>query len=229
MDLSNVNFADGVLLLVDKPAEWTSFDVVNKLRYTIKIKKIGHAGTLDPLATGLLLIGVGKFTKKLADLQGLDKEYEGIFEIGKTTPSFDLETAFEEEKDTSNISEEAIHNSIDKLTGFQNQIPPQYSAIRVNGERAYKHARKNESVKLEPRPVIVYEFETKKIEGTEIHFRIKCSKGTYIRSIARDLGELLGVGAYLKNLRRTSIGDYQVSDAFQLEDVIKQVQERADY
>ncbi|MFY0601219.1 MAG: tRNA pseudouridine(55) synthase TruB [Cyclobacteriaceae bacterium] len=216
-----VDLKEGVLLLVDKPREWTSFDVVNKLRYTFKIKKIGHAGTLDPLATGLLLIGVGKYTKKLNELQSLDKEYEGIFEIGKTTPSYDLETEFDSSCEIDHISADQIGAAVEKLTGFQNQTPPIYSAIRVNGERAYKHARKKESIKLEPRPVIIHEFEVKKIDGGDIHFRIKCSKGTYIRSIAHDLGEDLGVGAYLKELRRTSIGDYKVSDADQLEEIIK--------
>lgn len=222
-DLTKIDYSEGKLLLIDKPREWTSFDVVNKLRYTLRIKKIGHAGTLDPLATGLLIIGVGKFTKKLNELQGLDKEYDGVFEIGKSTPSFDLETDFDQENDISELSEDQIHAAVAQLTGFQNQIPPQYSAIRVNGERAYKHARKNEAVKLEPRPVVIYEFEVLEIIGSEIHFRIKCSKGTYIRSIARDLGELLGVGAYLKVLRRTSIGDYKLTDATSLEEFINQV------
>lgn len=220
-----IDYSEGALLLVDKPREWTSFDVVNKLRYTLKIKKIGHAGTLDPLATGLLLIGVGKFTKKLTELQGMDKEYEGVFEIGKTTPSFDLETEFDSVVDSSHISHADIGAAVEKLTGFQNQIPPQFSAIRVNGERAYKHARKNEEVKLDPRPVVIYEFEIKEIAGADLHFRIKCSKGTYIRSIARDIGELLGVGAYLKSLRRTSVGDYKVSDALELDHFVKQIKE----
>ncbi len=224
-----VDYHEGALLLVDKPREWTSFDVVNKLRYTIKIKKIGHAGTLDPLATGLLIIGTGKFTKKLNELQGLDKEYEGIFEIGKTTPSFDLETPFDVENDISAISDENIHQAVKSLIGFQNQVPPQYSAIRIKGERAYKHARNNEEVKIDPRPVIVHEFEIKKIEGGDVHFRIKCSKGTYIRSIARDLGVLLGVGAYLKDLRRTVIGDFHINNAVQLDQLITEIQESADH
>ncbi|MFT6865363.1 MAG: tRNA pseudouridine55 synthase [Cyclobacteriaceae bacterium] len=227
MDL--INYQEGVLLLVDKPREWTSFDVVNKLRYTIKIKKIGHAGTLDPLATGLLIIGTGKFTKKLNELQGLDKEYEGIFEIGKTTPSFDLETPYDTENDISAITSDQIIEAAKTLSGFQNQVPPQYSAIRINGERAYKHARNNEEVKIDPRPVIIHEFEIKKIEGADIHFRIKCSKGTYIRSIARDLGERLGVGAYLKELKRTVVGSFHLKDAKQLDQLINEIQESANH
>ncbi|MEP0368145.1 MAG: tRNA pseudouridine(55) synthase TruB [Cyclobacteriaceae bacterium] len=227
MDLNQ--YQEGKLLLIDKPREWTSFDAVNKLRYVLKIKKIGHAGTLDPLATGLLIIGTGKFTKKLNELQGLDKEYEGVFEIGKTTPSYDLETAFDSENDTSQVSEQDVLEASKKLTGFQNQMPPVYSAIRVKGKRAYKSARKNEEVKLDPRPVTVHEFEIKKIEDTEVHFRISCSKGTYIRSIAHDLGEILGVGAYLKTLRRTAVGEYRIEEAVALEDFVNQVNQDANH
>ncbi|WP_258103656.1 tRNA pseudouridine(55) synthase TruB [Marinoscillum sp. MHG1-6] len=218
--MAGVDLSEGVLLLVDKPLEWTSFDVVNKLRYALKVKKIGHAGTLDPLATGLLLIGVGKFTKKLNELQGLDKVYEGIFEIGKTTPSYDLETSFDSEADISGVSLEQVLAAAKHLTGPQDQIPPAFSAIRIKGERAYHKARNNETVKLDPRPVIIHEFDVPKFENGEVHFRIRCSKGTYIRSIARDLGNELGVGAYLKKLRRTEIGEYHVKDAQLLEDVI---------
>ncbi len=208
---------DGQLLLVDKAPDWTSFDVVNKLRYALKIKKIGHAGTLDPLATGLLLVGVGKYTKQLGELQGLDKTYEGEFEMGKTTPSFDLETEFDSESETSQITEDQILNAAKQLTGEIEQIPPAYSAIRVNGERAYKAAREKRDIKLQPRSVTVYEFAITRIAGSIISFRIKCSKGTYIRSMAHDFGKVLGVGAYLKQLRRTSIGEYHVKDAFPIE------------
>lgn len=219
-----VDYKEGVLLLIDKPKDWTSFDVVNKLRYGLKIKKIGHAGTLDPLATGLLIIGVGKFTKKLNELQGLDKVYEGIIAIGKTTPSYDLETAFESECDTSHITEEQINEAVMKLTGAQDQIPPIYSAIKVDGVRAYKQARRKEDIKLAPRPVIIHEFDISKIDGTDLHFRVKCSKGTYIRSIAHDLGQLLGVGGHLKELRRTEVGEYNINDADQLDDFIKKLE-----
>ncbi len=219
-----VDYKEGVLLLIDKPKDWTSFDVVNKLRYRLKIKKIGHAGTLDPLATGLLVIGVGKFTKKLNELQGLDKVYEGIISLGKTTPSYDLETEFDSEVDASHITTEQIADAVKQLTGHQDQIPPIYSAIKVDGERAYKQARRKEDVKLAPRAVIVHEFNVIKIDGVDVHFRLKCSKGTYIRSVAFDLGKLLGVGAYLKELRRTEVGEYKVSDAHQLDEFIKQLE-----
>jgi tRNA pseudouridine55 synthase len=220
-----VDYKEGVLLLIDKPREWTSFDVVNKLRYKLKIKKIGHAGTLDPLATGLLIIGVGKFTKKLNELQGLDKVYEGIISIGKTTPSYDLETEFDSEADISGVTAEAINQAVLSLTGAQNQIPPVYSAIKVDGERAYKQARRKEDIKLQPRPVTIYEFEVNKIDGADLYFRVKCSKGTYIRSIAYDLGALLGVGGYLKELRRTEVGPYNIFDAAQLDDFIKKLED----
>lgn len=223
-----MDYKEGAMLLIDKPKEWTSFDVVNKLRYQLKIKKIGHAGTLDPLATGLLLIGVGKFTKKLTELQGLDKVYEGIFSLGKTTPSYDLETEFDSESDISHITESQIQQAVARLTGFQEQIPPIYSAIKVDGQRAYKHARRKQDIKLAPRPVIIHEFDINKVNGADLYFRVKCSKGTYIRSIAHDLGQLLEVGAHLKELRRTEVGDYNIKDADSLEDFIKKL-ESADH
>lgn len=217
-------YTEGQLLLIDKPLTWTSFDVVKKLRYTLKVKKIGHAGTLDPLATGLLLIGTGKFTKKLNELQGMDKVYDGIFTIGKTTPSYDLETEFGSERDASHITDDDLQAAAAKLTGPLAQIPPAHSAVKVNGERAYKKARKNQEVKLDPRQITIHEFEILKREGDEVHFRISCTKGTYIRSMARDFGELLEVGAHLSKLRRTSIGPYLLEDADTLEDFIAKVQ-----
>lgn len=220
MDLNP--FEEGQLLLVNKPLRWTSFDVVKKLRYLLKVKKIGHAGTLDPLATGLLLIGTGKFTKKLNDLLGMDKTYEGIIEIGKTTPSYDLETDFDSESDYGLVTEEALQQAATNLTGALAQIPPVYSAIRVDGKRAYKHARKNEEVKMEPRAVTVHEFTLTKIQLPEVHFTIRCSKGTYIRSLASDFGKQIGVGGYLKALCRTEIGPYSLKDAYSLEDLISQ-------
>ncbi len=205
---------DGELILVDKEVGWTSFDVVNKLRYALRIKKIGHAGTLDPLATGLLLIGVGKYTKRLGELQGLDKKYEGEFEIGKTTPSFDLETPFDSEQDIAGINTEMIHAAAMQLTGNIEQVPPQYSAIKVGGQKAYNAARKNEKIKLEPRSLTIHQFLITAINESVISFEIHCSKGTYIRSLARDFGEILGVGAYLKSLRRTAVGPYEVENSF---------------
>ncbi|SNT26492.1 tRNA pseudouridine55 synthase [Ekhidna lutea] len=215
-------YEEGRLLLINKPVDWTSFDVVKKLRYTINVKKIGHAGTLDPLATGLLIIGTGKFTKKLNELQGLDKTYEGIIEIGKTTPSYDLETAFDSEKDWSGVTNEMMETAREQLTGDIQQIPPAHSAIKVGGERAYKKARKNKAVKLEPRTLTIHDFQIDYSSLPEVKFKVSCSKGTYIRSLAHDFGQLIGVGGYLKKLVRTSVGEYELSDAVDLDEFIKQ-------
>lgn len=215
-------YEEGKLLLINKPLTWTSFDVVKKLRYVLKVKKIGHAGTLDPLATGLLIIGTGKFTKKLHELQGLDKTYEGIFEIGRTTPSFDLETEFDSSKDYSSLVATDFEKAREKLSGNISQVPPAHSAIKVGGERSYKKARRNQAVKLEPRDVTLHRFDISIENLPEVAFSIDCSKGTYIRSIARDLGVELGVGAYLKKLVRTQVGSYSLSDAYELDEFIKQ-------
>lgn len=205
--------AEGRLLLINKPLNWTSFDVVNKLRYKLKIKKIGHAGTLDPLATGLLIICTGKFTKKIEDYQAQEKEYTGHFVIGQTTPSHDLETPVSEPLDISFITEDLVRAAAKKLTGTIQQIPPLHSAIKVDGKRAYKLARQGSDMELKPREVTVSTFEILSIQNSIITFRIVCSKGTYIRSLARDLGSALGVGAYLGSLCRTRIGDYYLTDA----------------
>jgi tRNA pseudouridine55 synthase len=210
---------EGRILLIDKPYEWTSFDVVNKLRYKLKIKKIGHAGTLDPLATGLLIICTGKMTKRIEEFMGLEKEYTGKFVIGQTTPSFDLETEVSEAKDISTITSEQLHLAAKSLTGSVQQLPPMHSAIKIGGKRAYSFARRGKEVELQPRPVEIKSFDITEINGPEISFRIVCSKGTYIRSIARDLGNALGVGAYLSHLCRTRIGPYLLSDAIRIEDV----------
>ena len=214
-------YAEGKLLLINKPVDWTSFDVVKKLRYTLKVKKIGHAGTLDPLATGLLIIGTGKFTKKLNELQGLDKTYEGIIEIGKTTPSYDLETKFDSETDWSDVTIEQLEAARDQLTGDIQQVPPAHSAIKVGGVRAYKKARKNKEVKLEPRSLTISDFQIDYSNLPEVKFKVSCSKGTYIRSLAHDFGQLIGVGAYLKKLVRTSVGEYQLSDAVDLDEFVR--------
>ena len=221
-----MNWDEGQFILIDKPKTWTSFDVVAKLRYHMKRimdhkVKVGHAGTLDPLATGLLILASGKFTKKIDEIQGLDKVYEGIIEIGKTTPSFDLETAFDSENDYSAITIKEINLAINQLSGVIEQFPPVYSALRIDGVRAYKKARKNEEVKMKPRVVNVYSFELLELNLPDIHFRITCSKGTYIRSMANDLGKLLGVGGYLKELRRTAIGDFKIEDALSIESFIE--------
>jgi tRNA pseudouridine55 synthase len=209
----------GRLLLINKPLEWTSFDVVNKLRRILKIKKIGHAGTLDPLATGLLIICVGKMTKQIESFMGLEKEYTGTFIIGQTTPSHDLETEVTAAVDIAHITPDFITQSIKKFIGLIQQYPPAHSAIKVGGKRAYQFARKGKEVELKPREVEVKEFEITAINLPAVEFRVVCSKGTYIRSLARDFGEALGVGAYLSQLCRTRIGQYKLNEALTLEQV----------
>lgn len=221
------SFAEGRILLIDKPKNWTSFDVVKKIRYAIKIKKIGHAGTLDPLATGLLILGTGKYTKKLNELQGLDKVYEGIFEIGKTTPSYDLETPFDTENAWSHIEENDLLSARNQLLGEIEQIPPSHSAVKVDGQRAYKKARQNKEVIIEPRRVHVKQFEIDYTNLPEVSFKITCTKGTYIRSVAHDFGKILGVGAYLKKLVRTQVGDYSLDHAQKLETFLSQLDENS--
>jgi tRNA pseudouridine55 synthase len=209
----------GTVILVDKPLDWTSFDVVNKLRYHLKIKKIGHAGTLDPLATGLLILCTGKMTKQIEKYQAQEKEYTGKFVIGNTTPSYDLETVIENPKEYKHITESDIISVVQNLTGIIEQIPPIFSAIKVNGKRAYKGARNGEEVILKARTVEVMQFEITNIQLPEVTFKIVCSKGTYIRSLARDFGVALGVGAYLSELRRTKIGDFSVENAETIEEL----------
>lgn len=204
---------EGRLILVDKPLHWTSFDVVHKLRKMLGIRKIGHAGTLDPLATGLLIICTGKFTKRINDYQGLEKEYTGTMVIGQTTPSHDLETLPTEPVPLDDLTMEHLISARDRLTGFIEQVPPLHSAIKIDGQRAYKFARKGIEKKIEPRKVEIKVFEITGIELPKIDFRIVCSKGTYIRSLVRDFGEITGKGAYMSALRRTRIGDFSVEDA----------------
>lgn len=211
---------NGRVLLINKPFGWTSFDVVNKLRYRLKIKKIGHAGTLDPLATGLLIICTGKMTKRIEEFMGLEKEYTGKFVLGKSTPSHDLETEVSEEKDVSSLTSEQIHNATHGLTGSISQLPPMHSAIRIGGKRAYEFARKGKEIDLKHREVEVRQFEITNITLPEARFRIVCSKGTYIRSIARDFGNALGVGAYLTDLCRTRIGNFKLEEAMGIDDVM---------
>ncbi len=213
-------YQEGQILLVDKPREWTSFDVVKKLKYALKVKKIGHAGTLDPLATGLLLIGTGKCTKMLQELQGQDKTYTGIIEIGKTTPSYDLETEFDSESDYTHLLDEQLRSAAGALTGDIEQVPPAHSAVKVDGERAYKKARRSETVEIKPRRVHISRFDIVP-NLPEVSFEVQCSKGTYIRTLAHDFGKLLGVGAYLKSLRRTAIGSYQIEDAWDLQEFVE--------
>ena len=208
------------VLLINKPYEWTSFDVVKKLKHGLKVRKIGHAGTLDPLSTGLLILCTGKMTKQIDTFQAQEKEYTGTFVLGQTTPSFDLETVVDQEKDIAHITLDDIEDAAQQLTGEISQIPPIFSAVKVNGKRAYKSARKGEDVKLKARDVTIETFELTKIDLPEVHFRIVCSKGTYIRSIARDLGEILGVGAHMSALCRTRIGEHKLSDAKTIEEML---------
>ncbi len=209
----------GKVLLIDKPLGWTSFDVVNKIRYAILKKhgikkfKVGHAGTLDPLATGLLIICVGKATKTIETYQGMDKEYTGIITLGATTPSYDLETGIDKTYPIEHIDEMLIQETAKSFIGKYAQTPPIFSAIKKNGKKMYEHARKGEEVVMEKRPVEIKEFEIIKIDLPEVHFRTKVSKGTYIRSLAYDFGKKLNSGAYLSSLRRTKIGDFHVKDA----------------
>lgn len=209
----------GRVLLINKPFQWTSFDVVNKLRHLLKIKKIGHAGTLDPLATGLLIICTGKMTRRIEEFMGLEKEYTGKFILGKTTPSHDLETKISEGNDITTITDKQIQEATIAFTGTIQQIPPMHSAIKIGGKRAYEFARQGKLIELKQREVEIRIFEISRIQLPEISFRIVCSRGTYIRSIARDFGDALGVGAYLSELCRTRIGTYTLENALAIDDV----------
>jgi tRNA pseudouridine55 synthase len=225
--MTEEDYKNGQVLLIDKPLTWTSFQVVNKLRWEIKqrfnIKKIkvGHAGTLDPLATGLLIICTGKQTKQIDTYQGQVKEYTGTFTVGGTTPSYDLETAVEETFPIGHISEELLHKTTEQFTGEIQQKPPIFSAIKKDGKRLYELARKGETTEIKERTVTVSKFEITKINLPEVAFRIICSKGTYIRSIAFDYGKALNSGAHLSALRRTQIGDFSADDAFSVEEFIE--------
>ncbi|MEN9547706.1 MAG: hypothetical protein RIR12_297 [Bacteroidota bacterium] len=216
MSYTKKAFEEGQVLLIDKPLEWTSFDVVQKLRGIIKIKKIGHAGTLDPLATGLLIVCTGKFTKKINEYMAQVKEYTGTFTLGATTPTYDLESEPQDAKPFEHITEAAIQKITEQFTGEILQIPPAHSAIKVGGKRVYELARQGKEVKLEPRKVTVHVFEITAMALPVVHFRIVCSTGTYIRSMAHDVGQALQCGAYLSSLRRTKIGDFSAADAIPL-------------
>ncbi len=217
------DFLKGEVLLIDKPLTWTSFDVVNKIRLLLKyacgIKKIkvGHAGTLDPMASGLLIVCTGKATKEIEKYQAQEKEYTGSFTLGVTTPSFDSETETDKEYPVDHITPELLQSAISNLTGWIDQVPPVYSAIKIKGERAYKFARANEDIQLKSRKVLISEFEITNFQLPLLQFRIVCSKGTYIRSIARDLGKNLNSGAYLSSLRRIRIGDFKIEEALGIE------------
>ncbi|RKS99225.1 tRNA pseudouridine(55) synthase TruB [Flavobacterium sp. 123] len=214
------DYLNGQILLIDKPLHWTSFQAVNKMKWALKSKlnlpkkfKIGHAGTLDPLASGLLLVCTGKFTKKITELQGQPKEYTGTFFIGATTPSYDLETDIDQTFPTSHIDEALIHETVKQFLGEIDQKPPIFSAIKKDGVRLYEHARAGETVEIASRKTTIHEFEITRIALPEIDFRVVCSKGTYIRSLAYDFGKAMNSGSHLTVLRRTKIGNYNVKNA----------------
>ncbi len=224
-----LDFQAGEVLLLDKPYGWTSFDVVKKVRYAIKQKlnikkiKVGHAGTLDPLATGLLVICTGRKTKEIQHYMNGTKEYTGTIFLGATRPSYDMETEINKTYDISNISKEDIEKVKEKLTGEYLQVPPIFSAKKIDGKRAYDLARKGEEMQMKKNLIHVHSFELTKVDLPNIEFKIVCSKGTYIRSIANDMGELLGVGAYLSELRRTKSGDHDVSQSIEVEQFVSMV------
>lgn len=213
------DFLDGQILLIDKPLEWSSFQAVNALKWAIRKKfalkkiKIGHAGTLDPLATGLLIICTGKFTKKIPELQGQIKEYTGTFTLGATTPSYDLETEVNQTYPTGHLTETSIKEATKEFLGEIEQIPPIFSALKKDGKRLYELAREGKEVEIKSRKITISEFEITRIQLPEVDFRVVCSKGTYIRSLAHDFGKALGSGAHLSALRRTKIGDFNVNNA----------------
>lgn len=213
------DFRAGEVFLLDKPYEWTSFHVVNSIRYQmsrvtgLKRNKVGHAGTLDPLATGLLIICTGKATKRIEEYQAQEKEYTGTFYLGATTPCFDMEQEVDKTYPIDHITEDMIHRTSQEFIGVQEQTPPVFSAIKIKGKRAYDYARNDEDVKIKPKTIEIKELEITRINFPEVDFRVVCSKGTYIRSLARDFGEKMNSGAYLAALRRTKIGNYDVKDA----------------
>jgi len=216
----------GQMLLLDKEVDWTSFDVVNKLRSNLPVKKVGHAGTLDPLATGLLIICTGGMTKQIDNFQGLIKEYTGIITLGAITPSYDLETEISKTYNIDAIEEEDILKTAQAFIGWHEQVAPAYSAVKQGGKKNYERARKGEVVPDKKRWVQILEFEITKIEMPDVHFKIVCSKGTYIRSIAFDFGRHLQNGGYLKQLRRTKIGEYAVEDAKQVHQLLADIKEQ---
>lgn len=219
----NEEFEKGKVVLIDKPLHWTSFDVVKKIRGLVKTSKVGHAGTLDPLATGLLIVCTGKYTKRINEFMAAEKEYTGSITLGYTTVSFDLETEPVFQSSLENISEEMIHHATKKFVGQIMQVPPIYSAIKKDGKAAYISARKGHDIKMEPRPILIKEFSITSIELPKVNFRVVCSTGTYIRSLAFDYGEELGCGAYLSALTRTRIGECLLEQACSLEEFLREV------
>ncbi len=222
------SFEEGKVLLIDKPLHWTSFDAVRKIRNLIRIKKVGHAGTLDPLATGLLIICTGKFTKRINEFMSQEKEYTGSFTLGAITPTYDLESDPIEQRSIEGITEDKIKDNTKNFSGEIQQVPPAHSAIKKDGIRVYELARQGIEVKLEPRTIVIKEFEITKIELPLVYFRVVCTTGTYIRSLANDFGKTLGCGAYLSRLCRTRIGDFRIEQALSMEEFEKQIKEEKD-
>ena len=212
------SFESGEIVLIDKRLKKSSFDIVYKVRKATGVKKVGHAGTLDPMATGLVLVCTGRKTKEITHLLNVEKTYTGIISLGKTTPSFDLETFYDSENGIEGITEEMIHKVRDKFLGDQIQTPPMFSAIKQNGQALYQLARRGLEVERQPKNIFISKFDITKIELPNVHFEITCSKGTYIRVIASDFGKELGCGAYLRELRRTKVGDYDVADALSIDE-----------
>lgn len=223
---SSIDLNEGALFLIDKPLSWTSFDVVNKLRFKIKhtlgIKKIkvGHAGTLDPLATGLLLVCCGKATKSIHQLQDMDKSYSGTIYLGASTPTYDAESTPDHLFSTAHIHEALIDATVKQFTGELMQVPPLYSAIKVDGKKGYQLARRGSDIQLDARKVVIHSFKILSVSLPEVQFLVSCSKGTYIRSLAHDFGKAMGSGGYLSSLRRESIDSFNVSDALSIEDAV---------
>tara|TARA_B110000977_G_scaffold4017_1_gene5612 strand:- start:1082 stop:1792 length:711 start_codon:yes stop_codon:yes gene_type:complete len=230
LELNETSVTEGQLLLIDKPLNWTSFQVVNKIRWELKNKfgikklKVGHAGTLDPLATGLLLVCTGKMTKKISEIQALVKEYTGTFTLGATTPSYDLETPIDGTFPIDHLDDNALKEVINQFTGVVDQYPPVFSAIKKDGKRLYEYARKGEEIKIKSRQVEILAFELTKIKLPTIDFYVKCSKGTYIRSLANDYGKALGSGAHVSSLRRTAIGLHRIEDAYTIEQITAELE-----
>jgi tRNA pseudouridine55 synthase len=220
------SFEEGRVILIDKPFRWTSFDVVRKIRNLTRTKKVGHAGTLDPLATGLLIVCTGKFTKQINTYMAQEKEYTGSITLGAVTPTYDLESEPEQHKPFTGITPEQLQDATLPFTGLIQQIPPIHSAIKKEGKRVYELARRGVDVKLEPRPVTISEFEIVRAELPVVHFRVVCSTGTYIRSLANDFGAQLGCGGYLSSLCRTRIGNFLLKDAQSMEDFEKSIKDQ---
>jgi tRNA pseudouridine55 synthase len=225
--LANIDFISGAVLPFNKPLDWTSFDVVNKIRRDICIKlgikrlKVGHAGTLDPKATGLVVLCTGRATKKIESIQAEEKEYTAILKLGATTPSFDMETAEDEQYPTNHITRKLIEETLKKFEGEIEQVPPVFSAIKIEGKRAFNYARKGKELNLEPRKVFIKEIKILSLKEEKLTLQVQCGKGTYIRALARDIGEALNSGAYLTALERTRVGNFLLEDAWNIENFKK--------